>query len=70
MPIYRFFELYPDGRIRGIPIEVDCASDDDALARARILLSGSRADAMQVWLADRPIGRVNASDLGRPQVGT
>ena len=66
MPIYRFFELHPDGRIRGIPIESNCASDEDALALARVLISGSSADAMQVWLADRLVGRVTASDIGNP----
>ena len=63
MSVYRFFELDGDGKIRGIPAELDCASDDDALALVRTLLQCGSSNALQVWLADRLIAQINASDL-------
>jgi hypothetical protein len=63
MSIYRFFELNPDGKIRGMPIQLDCPTDDDALARARILASCNGWNAIQVWLDDRVVGKIDASDI-------
>ena len=55
MPSYRFFKLDPASKQRAPGEWIEAADDDQALARARYLATGSKCE---VWLQNRLVGIV------------
>lgn len=61
MPTYRLFRVNEEDKIIGPPAERDCATDQEALIVAFVVMDGSPAE--EVWSATRSVGRVKASEI-------
>ena len=64
MSIYRFYRITPAGRIGQPPVEFECATDTDAVAKSCELLSSGWADhAIEIWCGSRFVGQNTAAAL-------
>jgi hypothetical protein len=54
MPDYRIYRIEEDGRIAHLPIVITCATDEEAIERARDCVDGL---AVELWRRDRLIRR-------------
>jgi hypothetical protein len=59
MPSYRIYKLSHDNHIFDVPDEIECASDQDAIAHAKAKLNGLD---IEVWQGPRMVMRLNATD--------
>ncbi len=55
MPIYRVYPVTKDDHLAGVPISVDCGTDQEALSRARQFVNGKD---VEVWQEKRRVGRI------------
>jgi hypothetical protein len=62
MPVYRLYWVGADDHFK-LAQDVECASDEEVLARAERMLDGHAA--MEVWETGRLVGRVGASPIPR-----
>ena len=60
MPEYRIYKLLRANEIAGPPIEVECASDQEAVAEAKKLINGL---GLEIWQGARVITRLRPSDV-------
>jgi hypothetical protein len=56
---YRIYKISPDNHIAGPPDEVECASDQEAVAQAKQKLNGL---AVEVWQGARIVIRLKPND--------
>jgi hypothetical protein len=59
MPEYRIYKLLRANEIAGPPIEVECASDQEAVAEAKKPINGID---LEIWQGARVITRLRPSD--------
>jgi len=59
VPHYRIYPLNPDGHIAGPPYVVECADDQEAVAKAAFAVRGKDA---ALWECDRIIARFPSVD--------
>ena len=59
MPDYRIQILTFGNKIAGPAVEVDCQSDEEAVAKARTLLNGQD---IEIWLGTRIVTRLRFAD--------
>jgi hypothetical protein len=59
VPTYRVFWMLDARQIMGPPTDMECASDDDAISRARQLLDGHD---LEIWQRERFIIRLVRKD--------
>jgi hypothetical protein len=59
VPHYRIYSLNPDGHIAGLPDVVECADDQEAVAKAAFAVSGKDAE---LWERDRIIAHFPSAD--------
>ena len=59
MPEYRIHILTFGNKIAGPAIEVDCQSDEEAVAKARTLLNGQD---IEIWSGARIVTRLRFAD--------
>lgn len=46
MPQYRFYTVKPDGHLLGLPTDVECPNDQDAVNEAKQFLDGH---LIEIW---------------------
>lgn len=57
MTDYRVFETDREGRISAPARVIRCQDDEDAIARAVVLMAGS---AIEIWAGERRVGMITA----------
>jgi hypothetical protein len=62
MPVYRFYFTKADGHLVGVPGQIECVDDAEAMIRARERLAfiPSGGVAIEVWELRRLVGRIPA----------
>jgi len=58
MTFYRLYRLNERGAVSGAPVELDCPSDEDALARGREELDGRPGE---LWQEARLVARFQSA---------
>ena len=61
-PLYRAFRVSPGGRISSVPVILDAADDDKAIAQARHLVDGA---GIEVWDRTRRVVVLSSMDKSR-----
>jgi hypothetical protein len=59
VPLYRFYKVDKTGRIAGMPEVVDCADDDDAIAKAK---KTADSHGIEIWDLARRVAVIEAKE--------
>ena len=66
MPEYRIYTLTAGNKIAGPAVEVDCQSDEEAVAKARTSLNGQD---IEIWSGTHVVTRLRSAD-GETELAT